>query len=123
MHRGAPSVLNRRAVAELLRRSSPFEAESLAFLAAAGDSRARALAEAAENTLRRPAALRRILKPARPLPLEEIRTALRLDGGPELGNALDALDLALAAGEIRGPKAARAWLRARAGFGNPPPGC
>jgi twitching motility protein PilT len=31
------------------------------------------------------------------------------------------LDLALAAGEIRGPRAARAWLAARAGVGKRPP--
>jgi tRNA nucleotidyltransferase/poly(A) polymerase len=107
--RGAPT---RREVAELLRRSSPFEEEATAFLRAAGDSRTRALADAAEKTRRRPATLRRILKPRRPLPLEEIRTTLSLLEGPRLGAALDAFDLALAAGEIRGPEDARGWLRA-----------
>jgi tRNA nucleotidyltransferase/poly(A) polymerase len=114
--RGAPT---RREVAELLRRSSPFEGESTAFLRAAGNSRARALADAAEKTRRRPAALRRILKPLRPLPLEEISEALDLREGPDLGAALDAFDLALASGEIRGPTAARAWLRTRGRAWNP----
>lgn len=105
--------VTRREVAEFLRLSSPFEDESTAFLRAAGDSRARALAEAAERTCRRPAMLRRILKPVRPLRLEEIRQTLGLPEGPGLGRVLSALDLALAAGEIRGPRAARAWLRGR----------
>jgi tRNA nucleotidyltransferase/poly(A) polymerase len=111
--RGAPT---RRDVAELLRLSSPFEEESLSFLLAAGDARVRELARAAREVLRRPAALRRILRPVRPLPLEEIRSALSHAEGPQLGEALAALDLALAAGEIRGARAARAWLRARAGL-------
>ena len=74
---------------------------------AAGDSRARALADAArERSRRRPAALRRILKPTRPLPLAEISSLLGLDGGPAIwGSALDAFDLALA---VRGdPRPAR----------------
>ena len=115
--RGAPT---RREVAELLRLSSPFPEESLSFLLAAGDARVRDLAHAARRVARRPAALRRILKPVRPLPLEEIRNALSLSEGPELGQALGELDLALAAGEIRGVRAARAWLAARAGVGKRP---
>jgi len=117
----AAGTPTRRDVAGLLRRTSPFEEESLAYLKAAGDSRARDLARAARKVLRRPAALRRILKPERPLPLEEIRSALSLAEGPELGEALGELDLALAAGEIRGARAARKWLTARAGSGKRPP--
>lgn len=116
--RGAPT---RRDVADVLRHSSPFEEESLLFLLAAGDAPTRALAEAAEKIRLRPAALRRILKPERPLPLEEIRSTLSLAEGPELGRALSELDLALASGEIRGARAARAWLLARAGVGKRPP--
>lgn len=101
----------RRDVAALLRFSSPFEEESIAFVLAAGDSRARELARAARSILRRPAALRRILRPARPLSFEEVRTALNLPEGPHLGDALDAFDLALASSEIRGARAARAWIR------------
>ena len=67
--------------------------------------------ERPKESIRRPAALRRILKPARPLPFEEISSLLGLREGPELGRALDAFDLALASSEIRGPRAARAWLR------------
>ncbi|MDL2716877.1 MAG: hypothetical protein PT977_03910 [Acidobacteriota bacterium] len=110
-------------VAELLRLSSPFEEESLLFLFAAGDSRARALARAAQSVLRRPAALHRILKPVRPLPLAEISSLLDLNEGPDLGRALSAFDLALASGAIRGPGAARAWLKDRRALGNPPSGC
>ncbi len=116
--RGPPT---RREVAQLLRLSSPFEEGSLLFLLAAGDRSTRSLAMAAEQTRRRPAALRRILKPVRPLPLEEIRSTLSLAEGPELGRALAELDLALAAGEIRGSKAARAWLGARARVWKPAP--
>ena len=119
--RAARRPPTRRDVAELLRRCSPFEEESLLFLRVAGDAPSRALAEAAENARRRPAALRRILRPVRPLPLEEIRNALSLSEGPELGEALGELDLALAANEIRGARAARAWLAARAGVGKRPP--
>jgi tRNA nucleotidyltransferase/poly(A) polymerase len=115
---GPKRTPTRRDVAVLLRLSSPFEEESVAFLRAAGDSRARGLADAADRILRRPAALRRILKPKRPLSLEEIRTALNLTEGPHLGDALAAFDLALASSEIRGLRAARAWLRRpRAVFG------
>ncbi len=117
---GAPRPPTRRDVAELLRRSSPFEEESLLFLFAAGDARTRDLARAAEKVRRRPASLRRILKPERPLSLEEIRSALSLAEGPDLGEALGELDLALAAGEIRGARAARAWLAARAASGKRP---
>ncbi len=102
---------SRRDVAALLRRSSPFEAESTAFLRAAGDRRARDLADVAERILRRPTALRRILKPTRPLPFAEISSLLGLGEGKTLGDALAAFDLALASSEIRGPRAARAWLR------------
>jgi tRNA nucleotidyltransferase/poly(A) polymerase len=119
--RGAPLPATRREVAELLRLSSPFEEESLSFLLAAGDSRVKGLARAAEAVRRRPASLRRILKPARPLPLEEIRDALSLADGPQLGAALSDFDLALASGEIRGARAARKWLAARAGLGKRPP--
>ena len=101
----------RRDVAAFLRLSSPFEEESTAFILAAGDARARELARAAERMIRHAAAFRRILKPARPLSFEEISSLLGLREGPDLGRALDAFDLALASSEIRGPRAARAWLR------------
>lgn len=109
--RGPRRAPTRCDVAEFLRRSSPFEEESTAFLRAAGDRYARDLAVAVERILRRPAALRRILKPTRPLPFAEISSLLGLQEGPDLGRALDAFDLALASSEIRGPRAARAWLR------------
>jgi tRNA nucleotidyltransferase/poly(A) polymerase len=107
--RGAPT---RRSVAAFLRLVSPFEEESTTFLLAAGNSRARDMARAARRVLHRPAALRRILKPVRPLQFAEISSLLHLPEGPPLGRALDAFDLALAAGEVRGARAARAWLNA-----------
>jgi tRNA nucleotidyltransferase/poly(A) polymerase len=109
--RGPRRTPTRRDVAALLRFSSPFEAESVAFLGAAGDRHARDLAAAAEAILSRPSSLRRILKPRRPLSFEEIRTALDLPEGPRLGDALAAFDLALASSEIRSARAARAWIR------------
>lgn len=109
--RGPRRVPTRRDVAALLRFSSPFEEKTTAFLRAAGDSRARKLARAAQGILGRPAALRGILKPTRPLPFAEISSLLGLREGPALGRALDAFDLALASSKIRGPRAARAWLR------------
>ncbi|MBK9065114.1 MAG: hypothetical protein IPL89_18355 [Acidobacteria bacterium] len=121
LRRKGRAPVTRRDVAVLLRHSSPFSEESLLFLLAAGDARTRDLARAARRIARRPAALRRILKPERPLQLEEIRSALSLAEGPELGRALSELDLALASGEIRGTRAARAWLLARAGVGKHTP--
>lgn len=112
--RGPRRSRTRRDVAELLRRSSPFEEESTAFLRAAGDRYARDLADAAQSVLCRPAALRRILKPVRPLSFEEIQRTLNLKEGAELGRGLAAFDLALASGEVFGRRAARAWLEIRA---------
>lgn len=109
--RGPRRGPTKRDVAELLRRSSPFEEESTGFLMAAGNKHARDFARAAQRVLNRPAALRGILKPTRPLPFAEISSLLGLTEGPDLGRALDAFDLALASSEIRGPRAARAWLR------------
>lgn len=113
----------RREIAESLRRLSPFLGESLLFLSSAGDEGTRHLVRALSPYLRRPAALRGILKPTRPLPFAEISSLLGLREGQELGSALDAFDVALAAGEVRGPRAARAWLEAGRAFGNPPSGC
>jgi tRNA nucleotidyltransferase/poly(A) polymerase len=101
----------RREIAESLRRLSPFLRESLLFLSSAGDEGTRHLVSALSPYLRRPAALRRILKPVRPLLFAEISSLLGLPEGPELGAALEAFDLALAAGEVRSAPGARAWLR------------
>jgi tRNA nucleotidyltransferase/poly(A) polymerase len=101
----------RREIAIWLRRLSPFLRESLLFLSSAGDEGTRQLVRALSPYQRRPAALRRILRPTRPLSLEEIRTTLNLPEGPHLGGAIAAFDLALASSEIRGPRAARAWLQ------------
>ncbi|MFI5198593.1 MAG: hypothetical protein ACHQJD_08235 [Thermoanaerobaculia bacterium] len=101
----------RREIAESLRRLSPFLRESLLFLSSAGNEGMRHFVSALSPYLRRPAALRRILKPVRPLLFAEISSLLGLPEGPELGAALEAFDLALAAGEVRDARGARAWLR------------
>ncbi len=101
--------------------SSPFEGESLLFLLAAGDARTPAArARGREDRGADPPRSAGSSSPTRPLPLEEIRSALSLAEGPELGRALADLDLALAAGEIRGASAARAWLSARGNALKPP---
>lgn len=104
------SVASRRDIAEWLRRLSPFPRESLLFLSSAGDEGMRQLARTLSAYLRKPAALRQILRPIRPLPFAEISSLLGISEGPDLGRALDAFDLALAAGDVRGARAARAWL-------------
>ncbi|MGZ6970419.1 MAG: hypothetical protein ACXVID_02005 [Thermoanaerobaculia bacterium] len=101
----------RREIAESLRRLTPFLRESLLFLSQAGDEGTQQFVSALSPYLRRPAALRRILKPVRPLPFAEISSLLGLPEGAELGAALEAFDLALAAGEVRSARGARAWLR------------
>jgi tRNA nucleotidyltransferase/poly(A) polymerase len=121
--RGPGGPPTRRDVAALIRLSSPFEEESTVFLQTAGNRYAQNLANAAQRVLRQPATLRRILKPVRPLSLEEIQRALNLREGAELGRGLAAFDLALASGEIPGTRAALAWLEARRALGNPPSGC
>ena len=71
---------------------------------------------------RRPASLRRILKPIRPLPLEEIRSALPWPEGPQLGDALAAFDLALASGgDPRLPRRPGVAPAPAAGLGKRPP--
>jgi hypothetical protein len=109
--RRAMRLLTRREAADSLRRLSPFLGESLLFLSSAGDGGTRHLVRALSPYLRRSSTLRGILKPTRPLPFAEISSLLGLREGPELGRALDAFDLALASSEIRGPRAARVWLR------------
>jgi tRNA nucleotidyltransferase/poly(A) polymerase len=101
----------RREIAESLRRLTPFLRESLLFLSSAGDEGTRQFVSALSPYLRRPAALRRILKPVRPLLFAEISSLLGLPEGPDLGAALEAFDLALAAGEVRSARGARVWLR------------
>jgi tRNA nucleotidyltransferase/poly(A) polymerase len=109
--RAAKRPPTRREIAIWLRRLSPFLRESLLFLSVAGDEGTCRLAGALSPYRRRPAVLRRILKPVRPLLFAEISSLLGLPEGPELGAALEAFDLALAAGEVRSARGARAWLR------------
>jgi hypothetical protein len=103
--RGAPT---RRKVASFLRQADPFVPEAISFLEARGGSPL--LIKALAAVARRPATLRRILAPARPAPVEEIADWLGGVSGPRLGRSLAALDLALAAGEVRGKSQARDFL-------------
>ncbi len=103
-------VPTRRQVATFLREADPFVHEAIAYLAATGSSSSAPFVEALQKTAGRAAALRRVLAPARPAPAEEIARWLGGISGPRLGRALAALDLALAAGEVKGKRQARAFL-------------
>jgi poly(A) polymerase len=101
---------SRRDVVVFLRSVSPFFEEAVLFLRAAGDRGTQILCDAVESVLRRPSSLSKILRPRRPLDAAAVSGLLGLPEGPALGNALRALDTALAAGEIRGERAARRFL-------------
>lgn len=106
----APS---RREAVEWIRSAAPFVMESLQFLEAGGNAGARALARHMAPIVRRPAALSRILTPKRPISTHEVATTLGLSPGPALGRALERLDRALAAGEVRTRRQAEAFLTNR----------
>ncbi len=103
--RGAPT---RREVVTFLREADPFIPEAISYLEAKGGS-AR-LVEALEAVARKPAALRKILAPVRPASVDEIARWMGGLSGPRFGRSLAALDLALAAGEVRGKRQARDFL-------------
>jgi tRNA nucleotidyltransferase/poly(A) polymerase len=106
--------LTRREVATFLRDADPFVAEAVSFLEAKGGPGPGPFLAALEAVAARPAALRRILSPPRPASAEEIANWLGGLSGPRLGEALATLDLALAAGEVRGRRQAREFLSALA---------
>ena len=109
----AAGIGTRRDVAELLRRSSPFAEESLLFLLAAGDARRRDLARRGRGRAsppchappdpqaHPPSSTRR--NPNAPFPRRG-PAARRGARGPSISRS--------PSGEIRGPRAARAWLAA-----------
>jgi len=103
--RGTPT---RREVVTFLREADPFVPEAISYLEAKGGPRQ--LIEALDVVARQPAALRKILSPVRPAPVDEIARWLGGISGPRLGRSLAALDFALAAGEVRGKRQAREFL-------------
>ena len=105
--RGVPG---RREVAAFLRAADPFVPEAVSFLEAKGGPGPSPFLEAVREVASRPAALRRVLSPKRPAPADEIAGWLGGLTGPRLGSALARLDLALAAGEVRGKRQAREFL-------------
>ncbi|HUM01152.1 MAG TPA: hypothetical protein VL084_02635 [Thermoanaerobaculia bacterium] len=110
----APAA-SRREVVETLRSVSPFFAESVLFLSALPGSRPARLAEALASLSASPRRRARILRPRRPLDAVAELRALGVEEGPRFGAILSDLDVALAAGELRGPRAVRRFLAARAG--------
>jgi tRNA nucleotidyltransferase/poly(A) polymerase len=112
----APS---RREVVLFLRAAAPFVDEARGWLLAAGDAGARRLARAAAAHAPTPSALRRVLAPKRPLTPTEVASLLGIREGPALGAALAELDVALASREVRGRRAALAFL---SGLKSPPAG-
>ena len=113
--RALPFASGRRAVsprdvAVFLREAAPFVEEAIAFVEAKLGARTSPLVVAARAVQQRPAALRKVLEPDRPATVEEISGWLGGLSGPRLGQALSSLDLALAAGEIRGKSACRRYL-------------
>jgi hypothetical protein len=100
-----------------LRSVSPFFEETVLFLSSAGDAGTRRLGDAVSRVLRRPSSLSLILRPRRPLDTGEVSRLLGLPEGPALGDALRELDIAVAAREIRGKRAAIAFLRRLPGGG------
>lgn len=108
--RRRPGTVGRAEVARLLRASAPFCGEAVLFLGAAGDGGTRRLAASAGALAASPARLARVLAPPRPLPPSEVVRLLGVPPGPQLGRALLALDEALASGQVRGARGARAFV-------------
>jgi len=108
----------RREIVEVIRAVSPFFEESALLLSAFTDARSRRLASAVRSLARDRTRLARLLRPKRPVEVLEVASLPGISSGPELGRALAALDLAVAAGEVRSrPGALR--LLARLGRGSP----
>ncbi len=105
--RGPPS---RAEVARLLRASAPFCEEAVLFLGAAGDVGTRELSVRAAALAGSSARLRQVLSPPRPVASGDVARILGVAPGPQLGRALLALDEALASGEVRGARAAEAFV-------------
>jgi len=105
-----PRATSRRDAVLLLRLAAPFSREAVEFTAAAHGGRGAALASEARAVLSERRGLERVLRPRRPLAVEEVA---RLAGvsGRALGLALARLDEALATGEVRTRREAASLLR------------
>jgi tRNA nucleotidyltransferase/poly(A) polymerase len=111
-----PSV--RREVVEMIRGVAPFFDEAVLFFSAFADARSRRLASALLSLSRDRSRRARLLRPPRPIAVHEVASLLGVSSGPELGRALAALDLAVAAGKVRSRSGA---LRLLADAGKAPP--
>lgn len=109
-----PRTASRRDAVLLLRRSAPFSREAAVFVATSAGPRGRALAREAERLLATRGALKRIVRPRRPLAALEVARHLGVSGSA-LGLALARLDEALATGDVEGRLAAIAFLEESAG--------
>lgn len=107
--RRPPRAPSRRDAILFLRQAAPFSREAVDFVASARGGAGRALAAEARLFLAARGALARILKPRRPVGAEDVAGLLGVSGRA-LGLALAALDEALATGELRGAREARAFL-------------
>ena len=110
-HPGPPG---RRQIVEALRSVSPYFEESVLFLSALPGSRPKRLANALAAASEDPRRRARLLRPRRPLDAVAELRALGVGEGPRFGALLAGLDVALAAGELRGARAARRFLAERA---------
>lgn len=108
-----PAPCLRREVVEVLRTVSPYFEESVLFLSALSGGRPARLAEALAPLSASARRRARILRPRRPLDVVAELRALGVEEGPRFGALLSDLDVALAAGELRGPRAVRRFLAAR----------
>jgi tRNA nucleotidyltransferase (CCA-adding enzyme) len=112
--RGRRDRPGRREVVEALRSVAPFFEESVLFLSCLPGARPVRLASALAATSGDPRRRARLLRPPRPLDAVAALRELGVREGPRLGVLLGELDVALAAGEIRGRAAARRFLAGRA---------
>jgi poly(A) polymerase len=109
---------SRRDAILLLRLAAPFSREAIEFVATAHGVRGRALAREAREVLSARGGLERVLRPRRPLDAEAVALVTGASGSA-LGSVLAKLDEALATGEVRGQRQARAFLAARTAQSGP----
>lgn len=113
-----PRAPCRRDAILLLRLAAPFSREAVEFVASAHGARGGALATEAREVLSARRGLERVLRPRRPLGAGEVGLVTGASGSA-LGGILARLDEALATGEVRGRRQARAFLSARTAGGGP----
>ncbi len=107
--RRAPST--RRETVTVFRAVSPFFEEAVLFLSALPGARPRRLAAVLAILPADGRRRARLLRPRRPFDAVAFARSLGVPDGPRLGTLLGELDLALAADEVRGRRAAERLLR------------